>query len=556
MRTFVKFVIYILLLFIAAVLGYFFLWPEGKYRDILSFIPEDFVYAIESNRPVESWREINESEIWQYLKSIDYLEEVSNSADSLDVWIQENRKVLDLVRLGDMVISAHITSFEKYEFLILIDLREKNLSKFKQLIKLAFSQLGYSFTVDSYFNIDIFDLNDPEDGQTLSLSVVDNILIASYDKNLLKRSILQTEERSITENEDFALVRERTYGDGTYTLYLNYALLNKFVGLYTEQIPELLVDIPNILSFSSFEISLGDKLAVFGGYLKHMDSVPSFMNVFLDVGQGKMLAENVLPFETAMFTSLGFEDFSLLFEKFTQYYAETDSLGFQSWQKTKDRTERLLNISVEEDFFSWMTEEMVAAIIPTTSNKDSFYQVALLHFDDYDFTKEKLLGVERKVKKRTPLKFSALDYRGFTIKFLEVKSFFNFFLRGLFADIQKPHYTFIDDYVVFANDTSSLKQLIDSYLQERVLAASDNYEDFMGNFSSSSNVFIYLQQETFYPYFRQQLDRETQGELSKYKAYVKSFPQIGFQLYPGGKLYEAFLLGEFVRNDSNSELWE
>ncbi len=556
MRTFFKFVIWIFLLSIAALAGYFFLWPDGKHRNILSFIPRDFVYAVESNRPVESWREFSDSQIWQYLKRIDYLEEVSSSADTLDLWLKDNQKVLDLVKLGDMVISAHLTSPNTYEYIVLVDLREKNLNKFKQVIILLFKQLDYTFTTDSYFNIDIYDLFDEEEETTLSLAIVDNILIATYDKELLKKSVLQSEEPSIVENKDFALVRERTYGDGAYTLYLNYALMNNFVSLYTEQIPELLIDIPEILSFSSFEISLRDELAVMQGFLKHTDSVASLMNVFLDVGQGESTVKDVLPRSTAFYTSLGFEDFSDLYQRFEEYYQSTDSMGYLAWKKNQDRVEGYLGIDFDEHFFSWMTEEAVAAIIPTYANEDSFISAAFLHFDDYDLTLEQLNFVERRVRKRTPLKFETIDYRGFQIKHLEVKPFFKLFLRGLFSTIQQPHYTIIDDYVVFGNDTSSLKRMIDDYLQEFVLRNDDAYNAFVENFSSRSNIFLYIQQKTFYPYFRQQLDAETQAELARYKSYFLSFPQIGFQLHPGGQLYEAFMLSKFSEEYSDVELWE
>ncbi|MEM6263819.1 MAG: DUF3352 domain-containing protein, partial [Bacteroidota bacterium] len=532
MKKLLRLLLFVLLLGLAAIAGYLFL-GESVNRQLYTFVPTDFVYVIESDEPVDDWQELSKSQVWQYLKTNAYFGEITESADQLDSLLHTNQTLVNFIKLGDLVISAHLTGRNEYEFVFLVDL--KGISKFSKLsaaLTALFESLEYDVSRDSYYGNAIFDLKDPETGDVLSLSVIDNVMLGSYKKGLLKKAIDQSEKPGVYENPDFFQVQESIDRDEVYSIYLNYAVLEDYLKIYTDELPEMLQGLREILAFSSFDFQIGDEDAALTGYTKQVDSTASYLTVFKDIGQGRVLAPEVLPKETAFFTSIGFDDFSDFYRRFDGYYKEYEPESHQEFAKNKRRVEKLLDIDVERDFFSWMTDELVTAIVPMDKAGKEYAYFALLHFDDYRYAKEKMDFVTQQVKKKTPVKFETVTHRGVPIQYLELKGFFKLFFNKMFSNIERPHYAFVNDYVVFSNSVPSLEMAIDRALDQETLEYSPAYDDFQGHFSNNSNLFSYVQAGTFYQHLLNNLDASSRSELKSNRKYFLSFPHIGFQLYP------------------------
>lgn len=555
MKRAFRITLFLLLLALAAIAGYFFIETDNTQEELLAFVPTDFVYAIESNEPVKDWQNLSKTEIWQFLKGSPYFSDISGSADYLDSLLSANQTLVDFVELGNMVISSHMISSQDYDFVILVDLQGKGrkLSKLDPLMVKLFESLDYVVQKENYINNPIYNLYDEATKETLSISVVANVMIASYTKNLVKKAIQQSGNPSIIENKDFSLIRENTDRKDLYTLYVNYGKFNSFLGAFTSEIPELMADFQKILSFSGFDLHLDDNAAEFEGYTKQIDSIQSYLNVYKEVGQGKIRAHKVLPASTAMYSSIGFDDFSDLYEKYTDYSASTDPEAHAEFVKSISRIEKLLKINFKEDFFSWMTEEVSTAVVPVPKKNNEYSFFALLHFDDYKLVQDRLGFLMKQVKKRTPVKFKVHEYRGYEINYLALKGFFKLFFKRLFSQIEQPHFTIIDEYVVFSNDTTSLQYVIESYLAQETLDENDDFQVFWDNFEGKANIHAYFQTDVLYDYIKSSLDYEAREDLKKDKSFLMGFPQFGFQMYPGQGMYKTFLYGEHSMTEDIGE---
>lgn len=546
MKRFLRFLLFLILLGIAALAGYFFLDTGSEERSPFEFVPPDFVYLIESDQPTRDWQNLSKTQVWQYLKTNPFFADIAESADYLDSLLQSNQTLVDLIELGNLVVSAHLTpkGSEDYDFLIMVDLRGigRKLPKIKPATVELFKGLGYEVKTDQYFNIDLYDLYDPVYEDRMYMATVDNVLIFSYTESLVKRAITQSEQEPIRMDPAFAAVQDEADQGALYNVYLNFRRLPNLMGLYTSEMPSMLMGIDSIMSFAALDLDMTDDYVELAGYARQVDSMPSYLSVFSDVGRGEIHAGDVLPNSTVLYSTIGFDDFSDFYRRFEGYYEQSDPAGHADLVKNTQRLERFLKIDVERDFFSWMTDELVTAIVPV---KGKFAYVALLHFDDYEKTKERLDYVGERIGK-TVVRFDEQDYRGFPIKYLEMKGFFKLFFRKMFDKIEKPHYTYLDDYVVFSNDTTSLQYLIDEYLNSQTLARDEAYEDFLDRFESTSNVYTYIQTDEFYPYLRSLLDPPTRRDLSQNQEYLMRFPQMGFQLYPARSMYRMYFYSEFT----------
>ena len=550
MKRFFRLILLCVLLVVAAAAGYLFIEVEEEQYSMLSFVPDDFVYLVESDEPIQDWQDLSGSDVWKSLKSNAFFADITESADYLDSLLSSNKAIVDLVKLGDLVISAHMVSQQDYDFLILVDLlgKGRKAAKIKPLITQILETFEYRVSTETYINNTIYRLYDPVYGENMYLAFVGNVMMFSYEANLIKKGIRQSGEPSITLDNDFLMVHEKADPSELYSIYLNYASLNSLLNSYTSDPSDMLEGLDEILTYSVWDLRLANDHVELDGFVRQNDSIPSYLTVFQEVGTGKVAAHEVLPAETAMMTSLGFEDFEDLFLQLTDQMETESPAEYEELMKRKSQLEKLLKINVETDLFEWMTEEVVTAVVPV-QNGSSHAFFALLHFDDYDLAKERLDYVAKRIGK-TMVRFEESEYRGFPIRYLELKGFFKLFFKKLFSHIDKPHYTYVDDYVIFGNDTSSLQLVIDRYLDGQVLNQVEGFEDFFDEFESRSNVFTYLQAQTFYRYLSASLDYEARRDLQKNREDFLSFPHIGFQLDPGKGMYRTKLYSTFEPEES------
>ncbi len=539
-----------LILLVAVAIGAFWAYteyvePEEK-RDVYSFVPADFIFVVESDRPIEDWQDLSKSKVWRYLKTQQDVAELTSSADYLDSLLTNNELIVKLVKLGDLVISAHMTKDDDYDMLFYVDMKGYGrLARVQSGLESIFETTGYKVTRSDYIGQTIYDLKDEETGDVLSLCRFGNVMIGSYTKDLVKKAIRQTGERSIKDNPKFYDVRESLGRSDIYSIFLNYNLLKKYVGIYLDDSPEMLDGIEEILSFSSFDFQVKDDHTYLKGYTRQIDSIPSFFNIFKDVGQGRLLASEILPANTAFYGSMGFDDFDDFFKRFTYYYKDQSPEEYADFVKNKERIEKYFDISLEEEFFSWMTDEVITALVPIDEAGKEYAYYGLMHFDDYKLAQEKMDYFAERVRKKSPAKFLEIKHQGVPIRYLEIKGFFKIFLQKMFNSIEKPHYTFVGDYVAFSNDTTSLKLLIDQYLNQNTLEYSKEYTKFMDNFEPRSNLFIYANNQHLLNFLRESMDYESRVELNRNMNYLLAFPQLGLQMRPSKGMYQTYLYTQF-----------
>ncbi len=542
-RKTLRFLAILLLLMVAAVAGYWYLMPTGASQDAYAFIPGDFVYLIESDEPIQDWQGTSSSPVWQYLKGSNYFGEITESADYLDSLLNANTTLVKMAKLGSMVISAHMVSSQAYEFLIVVDLKGEQGPKLQPVMGTLFKSFGYQVKEEDYFNYRIYNLYDPVSRETLSLCLVNNVLLASYNLPLLKKGIAQSEQPSILEIESLKKVRTASSHGKLYTFYLSYAHFEKLLKAYTTTVPDLLTGLDEALTFSGLDLAMDDYVEL-DGYSLQIDSAATFLNVFKETGRGKITMESVLPNTTALYVSVGFNDCADLFRRYNDYLSKTAPDDLADLEKNQKRIEKLLKIEFERDFFYWMTEEVGTALVPYEPGSEQYDYYALFHFDDYDQAQERLDYVIKRIGK-TPLKFESMDYRGYNIRYLELKGLFSIFFKKLFSKMEKPHFAVVDKYVVFSNDTSSLIRFIDHYLADEVLARDEAHMDFRQKFDGSSNIFACMRQEYLLGYILSQLDPQARRDLLRNRDYLLSFPEVGFQMYPASGMFRTYMYAPF-----------
>jgi antitoxin component YwqK of YwqJK toxin-antitoxin module len=146
------------------------------------------------------------------------------------------------------------------------------------------------------------------------------------------------------------------------------------------------------------------------------------------------------------------------------------------------------------------------------------------------------------------VKFKPEEYKNYTIQYLEMPGFFRIFLGKMFKNLEKPFFTYIEDFVVFSNSPDALKNTIDNYIAGNTLDKNESFVDFKDEFSTKSNIAVFVRTPQIYEnlyYYSTAKDRK---DLKENKEFILSFEKIGFQLVSEEDMFKTTLLAQHNPN--------
>lgn len=546
----------ILLVFILLVLGAIgwiaFTWYRIQQQTLpeeaLSLVPCDAVYFIATSDPLNSWNEIAHAAAWNHLQHNAYFAELTSSVNKLDSLIRDNEVLSDLVASRTVIVSAHMSSAKDYDFLFVVDLQDVSGIKFLYQYLTTMQFKNYSVRKERYGDDDIIIFHDAKDKSNLYISMPGSHLIASYTKTILT-SALDTRKENTGIPPDKFTEPGASLQNGIAQLYLNYDRLPAFFNSYASGSNEYVNRFSKALYTTSLNLTQHDEMLLANGYTTVNDSVDSYLKTLVTSGKGPSEFLEVTPQRTAFFLALGFTRFSTFFKNFETNIHE-DVAEYKTYRENLKQIENYLKISMQENIIDWIGDEVVLLELRSSGKGLNDETAVILKADNIEIAKTQLHHIQRQVKKRTPIKFKEIEYKGFTINYLGMKGFFNLLLGKFFARYDKPYYTIVNNFVIFSNHPQTLQSLIDDYLDKKTLSRSEEFRTFRKTFDDESSVFIYLNTPLLFSTMKKLGDASTQASMEKNKDYIVCFRHIGFQLNPEAGKFKTLFAEQFVAPDT------
>ncbi len=520
--------------------GYwYFLKPVDNIRPIY-LVPKDAIYIIETTEPISNWQKISNSDTWKHLQKNAYFAELTSSANYLDTLIKENQRVFDWLGSRTVLISAHMYKADDYDFLYVVDLEK--VSQFGALQRYLESIVGdvYKITRRTFREVEIIEMYDPQERETLYLSFVQNLLLVSYKHNLIEAAIEQKDLPVIGRDFSFIDIDQQISGKDMFRLYFQYNYLDDYMRCYTNSPDASVTALSNWLKFTGVSFKMEEDVLSMEGYTNLNDTANSYINALINSENGSTDILKISPQRTAFYLGLGFSDFETFFDNIEQSMSK-DEKGFKAYKENMNKLEKFLEIDIKEHFISWIDNELAFVQSKPTGLGDENEFALVLKTKDAKIAKEKLRFVGTQIRKQTPVKFKEVVYRNYPIRFMSVKGFFKLILGDFFSKLEKPYYTIIDDYVVFSNHPQTIKNFIDDYVDQNTLGSSEEFKAFQSSFSKKSNAFVYINSPTMVDNLKGFVDNETWASIQENKQFITCFSDLGLQLIKDGKQFKTLL---------------
>lgn len=559
LKKILKAVVIFLIIIVVVVGGW---WIYIKYiannpkTEALKIIPEDAVFVVVTKDISKAWTEISNSNVWNFLIKNPYFKDMDGDIKDLNTYLKNSKVASFILTDRDLLMSAHMISKKDWDFLFVVDLKEV-AGTLKGGLKGALGFVdGYQVTERKYKDQYIVELaanNNPKD--KIYLSIVNNLLLATFTGSLIEKTIDEKDKPKLDDYKQFREVTSNLGRRKLFRFFFNYKQLNKFSRAFLSEESSVAKMLSNSLTFSAFDIGLNGDILQFKGY-SGVDSVGSYIKALASVAPGKMQAWKITSDQASLYMSIGFKSFNEFYNNLIEQYKEGNAKDMENIEKTVGRIEGYLGISLKEHFFDWIGNEI--AFVKLRPGKDTRLEdvIAIFHTNNIENAKTGMAYILRKIKNRTPLVFKTYNYKNYDIFRLERHLFFKLFFTKTFKNMEKPYFTFIEDFVVFSNSEVALKKVIRDYITSNTLKYNTQFTNFKDGFRAKSNVSIFIRMPKMYQNLYQNANIEDKKSIRENSDFILSFARIGFQLVSDNKAYETTLLAEHDPQAVNADKLE
>ncbi|MFW6019688.1 MAG: DUF3352 domain-containing protein [Bacteroidales bacterium] len=532
-----KLILLLILILVFSTLIYFsYIWfQETHNRSPYSVIPDDAIFVFHTDNISRGWQEATESDFWKSLQKTEKFKEINKTAVALDTIISNNKTVARFLKDRPFTVSAHMISSHDYQSLITVDLRKvSKISMVKNFALPVLKAYGYDYSKMQYSNKELIQIIDKDKASSFYLSFIDNLMIISFNEQIIKHALDQEEKNTLLNNPKFNEVRNQTSQWSLFRFFYNYDKLEDFIRVYQNpaQYKTITGGLQNA-NFSGFDMTVSDHKILLKGQTSLKHKASDLMEELEQINPARPGAFQIIPQNTALYLSFAFQDFNNFQSVLKTQYQLQDSAAFSNYEKRIDQINKLLKIDIEENLSSWIGNEIALLKLQPDQKTKIKNAVLCLHADDIDRAQNKLSELNSQVKKNLPAGFISKNYHGYPVYYLNINGLFRFLFSDMLSRIDKPYYTFIDDYVVFSNNIADIYQMIDSYIAEATLSFNEEFMDFSSSLDKKAPLSVYLQTPEAMKFLYAHANTKTRAQLDENKEAIATFSRAGIQFIPG-----------------------
>jgi hypothetical protein len=520
---------------------------------VINGVPSNAILIFESDNIQSLWNKISQTNIiWEELKLTETFGEWNTNAVYLDSIIQSDALLKKYFYENTVIFSAYMSGASTWNFLLTSSFPEgAEKNKIEEVIKSADQQATIAKRV--YDGEEIMEVS--AGGRKFSYTIIGDIFSVSYSPILIEDVIRHHKQATpLTERKEFRKLYETSgkYVDGN--VFVNFSELTKGLSIYTHNnYLKTLQELKQYSSWSSLDLTLKPNNLRLNGFALSSDSTVNYLSIFKNqtVQRARMTA--VLPYSTSYFMHFGISNFSKFIEDYSAYLEKNGKL--YDWEKKIESFNQQIGSNIINDMESWIGNEFAYLMTEPNSKNYANNRFVVLKVNNADLAIEKmgLLHLENEVNETDT----------FLDEYILHKHHLDYFPAQVIGQkISTPitnHYTLVDDYLIFSESKSALRDLVSAHYQDKTLSKNKSYDAFSENLSSKSNILFYCNISRS-PYLFQHLLKESyHAEIENNLDLFRKFEAFSYQLsYSKEDLFynNIFLKYNPVYKQETGSLWE
>ena len=494
-------------------------------------IPPDAALIIRINNPANVIDDLEHSNVlWKELSNLPGVLAFRDKVHLLDSLVKKNDELLQISRKNPLLMTMVQTDKTSFGFLFLIAFPESSPEeKITRFIEDRFGD-NAKILVSKYGSGSLVRITLKDKKDAFYFAVRKGVFIGSFTPGVIKKAIDQfyLNIPSIL-NTGFSRAEVVTGKKADANIYICYPMLYPFLVKQLQE--EWFAEAYKSASFADWTgldlILKKDELLV-NGYTTVTDSARQYAGIFAGQLPQKISVPAILPENTASFIFTGLSDVERYYRNFQAF--ATQKTGFLDQFPVFEAIQRAWKINLAEHLVPWIGNEIcMATVVPDMDEPDENCYAVFKVRDPY--LADSLL---KSLRKQTGSHNAVLLLKKQPVYNLGIPNLIPAVFGKKYSRITGSFYTFIAEYVVFANDIHTMEYFIEAYNSKKTLDRTREYSQLREHISDNANVFCFFNTKKNIPKLKSILNDDLSRELESGIDSLRKFESASIQLSNNG----------------------
>ena len=537
---------YIVILLAILVLGaagfvYYKYWLNTEDVDIWTLVPDSAVAVYETERTVQSYNELLEKPIWGTLSSIDFFEAMEANMETLDSLAGKSGKLDEALRENPMLISAHITSKNSFDYIYYLEVNELEQHDLVHKISVSFKENpAFSSESHKYQDYVITEVKHRSSGSQFSYIFHRNYFIGSFIPFLVEDVIRHIEEEDMLpfKEANANLFTLPSLDDDEGNLYISSHKLPQFLTVFADGTSQQVS--PELAFFCQqtyLDLSLQNTDILMNGFSLSPVNSSFYINTFRGQAPGSLGMGRFIPNRTALFYHYTFSDPVEWYKALQQFWQKRAPNQIEDQQKLQEGY--ALDIA---GIYSWFGGELGLSVLESVdvNNPDL---LLVIKAKDMNQALNDLNQLTEAANKPNNDSLYIESYAGLDIRQINIQEFPAKLLGNNFSGFEQTFYAPFENYLVMGSNIEVIKRLMADMESENTWGKSVRQHHFLEKTLQEANVAMIWNTARAWNMVNASLSPRWKGFAQKYSRQMKSFDLGALQFSASDdRFYTSFLL--------------
>lgn len=388
------------------------------------------------------------------------------------VKLRQEATVMDSIMAGTSytfsgnkaLASVYFTELHKFDYLYLIELKNAVNRDIKIALRALQDNKKIKVNEREFKGEPIYEVYWPGLGKPVAFAFMKGVMIYSFSPFLVEESIQHLKESpSIAKEKGFADLLKSAGSNADATVFVRFPKLDQLESLlFNPDTDSLLPMLHTFSGWMAVDLTVKGKPLILNGYTTNGEEEAPYLAQFKGAPNTEMAVAQALPSNTAVF----------VYKRLTDLPRPATPDDVTEYSYLRPWTGGEMAAGIIEPFDKEFRDQYFLAVACNNEEQanNSLTELARLAVDTAETT----------------------DFNGYKITRLHVgKTISNFYDNKLFA-LTDPYFVVLHNYVLFAANENTLKDVIGSTMNGQTLGKTQSYQSFMANLSGKSNMMLYV----------------------------------------------------------------
>ncbi len=413
-----------------------------------------------------------------------------------------------------------------------------------------------------YDNTDIYQLK--SGNSQFSIAFKEGILLFSRYPLFIDEAIRQISAENLTGNQQLTELHKTAGSGSEFNIYVQH---NHFPSFISKAVPrdfrKQIKLLGNLSDWTELDVNIKKSELLLNGFSFSNDSNNNYFNIFRRQKAERVTVPEVLSANTSLFLNLSIEKL----ERFNTDYEEyLKKLGMYYSRETElSKIQRYSKVPFTKVFQEIAKNEFAVAFGTITQNNPTKNRFFIAKMKGQSVAREKLLPVLENYAKaqKTTLEAMRSDYqiqndRSFSIYQFPFKKLPELLFGQAFSGIESNFMCFYDNYLIFADNATALKNYIHDLVLSETLENDTQFQDFNSQLTSRSSIYFYLNFSKAFYLSNYYLDEDISKSIGEHELSIRKFQALGWQISPSNEqfLNSVYLKFDPVLKEEPQTVWQ